>query len=93
MDERTAVFIFGLLLVPAIGWAIAVLAILRDVKMKGDELLMMHRKADEFGFGTGALTDMVNEQRRLTQNVVHYLKWAAEKLTGEVPPPPLDVGE
>lgn len=90
MTVEIALWILGLVLVPAVGWSLAILLILRDVKRTGDELLSMHRNPNGYGFGTINLSEMVEEQRRLTGAVVHYLKWAAEKITGEVPPPPLE---
>lgn len=92
MTQEVALAVLGFVLVPAVGWAIAVLVILRDVKRAGDELLAMHRNPNGYGFGTIEVRELVVENRRLVKNLIHYVGWAAEKLTGEKPPPPLEDG-
>jgi hypothetical protein len=93
VDAQTVLAWVGLLVVvvvPAIGWALAILRILRDVKRSTDELLRMHQDPNGAGFGTIALSQMVESNRRQATAVIHYLKWAAKHLTGIEPPPPLE---
>ncbi len=46
----------------------------------------MHRSPDEFGFGSGTTNHNIEENTRALKALIHYIKWMAEKQTGEKPP-------
>ena len=56
------------------------------------ELLQMHHEADKHGFGTKGTNEMVASIERTQKALIHYIRWGVEKMTGEVPPPPVDGG-
>lgn len=61
-------------------------AIRRDTS----ELLKMHKEPDEYGFGTGAQTKVIEDNTKAFQALTHYLIWFMKETTGKVPPPHLD---
>lgn len=89
-DIDTLMWILSAATLPLLGWGIHMTWLMMNVKRDTSELVKMHRKPDEYGFGTGVTNDIIQENTRAMQALVHYIRWLAEKQTGEIPPPPID---
>ena len=90
MTEQILLWIVGISLIPILGWSISIIVLLRDIKKTGDVLLAMHQDANGAGFGTVALSEAIAKQGRTTAALIHYVRWAVTRITGEEPPPPLE---
>lgn len=88
MTEETARWLIGVVVVPGLAWATAVIWLLRDIKKGTDKLLEMHENPDKYGFGSNHMTDVLEHLNITMGSMVHYLRWIAEQSTGKPPPPP-----
>ena len=87
----------GIIMLPGATALVSILWILRIIKAELSaghkaiiELLQMHHEADKHGFGTETTNEMLRQTNRTLRDVVYYMKWGVEKMTGESPPPPVD---
>ena len=71
MTAEIAMYAFGALLIPAVGWAIALQIQLLMMSWSIKELLDMHKQPDNTGFGTRKLETFV------TSNTIALDKLAA----------------
>ena len=92
-------WLLGIIIPAGIAWSTAVIWLLRDIKRQSDNLILMHKSADEHGFGTvdlgKELRDHIMEENLVFANMtkalhdlVHYVRWAAKQQAGQEPPPP-----
>ena len=89
MEVEVIKWVAGILIVPLIVFAFAILSILRDIKKSTDILIAMHNSPDVYGFGTKSIGDCMREMRDAFQDQSHYMKWMVAELTGKKPPPPV----
>ncbi len=90
-------WMIGVIMIPGGAALVSILWILRLIKAELGlghkaiiELLKMHHEADKHGFGSETTNLMLLETNRTLKDVVYYMKWGVEKMTGEKPPPPVD---
>ncbi len=88
MTVQTALWVFGLSVIPVIGFCFWLYVTMRDIKADTQDLMVMHQNPDAHGFGTNQLEKVIGNLATATNAMAHYTKWMAEKLTGETPPPP-----
>lgn len=91
-------WLIGVIMIPGGGALISILWILRIIKAEQSaqhkdivSLIGMHGEADKHGFGTVGTNEMVASIERTQKALIHYIKWGVEKMTGEAPPPYVDV--
>lgn len=68
----------------AVLWGVWIKWTIQQVLSNVAELLKMHKDPDEYGFGSGAITDLDDTINEL----IHYMKWDIRQRTGKEPPPP-----
>lgn len=87
MSPDIAMWVLGVGTLPVIGFCVHVFIVLRQVGIDTRRLIHMHEHADEYGFGTGKTNVVIEDNTRAMRQLVHYIRWMAEKQTGERPPP------
>lgn len=77
LTPAVALWVLGVLLVPAIGWALTVTVLLWGAKARQTEclgchaeMLKMHRNADEYGFGTVALRARLERDQEVFKRLI-----------------------
>ncbi len=96
MTLTVALWVLGVILLPAIGWAITMFVMTR-------RLLVMHDDPDKYGFGTVELRKkrlddsirietLIREHTAATRELNSYIRYWIKKTTGEAPPPPEPIG-
>ena len=91
--SETLLWIIGVAAVPTLGWAFLLHLMVWHCLQICRELLVMHKDADRYGFGTVTMTKLIEHQDRSLRALVHYVKWFVQKQTGEEPPPPSPVDD
>jgi hypothetical protein len=82
-------YIIGVTLLPLLGWGVHITWNLKKCLFILNTLLDMHNNADEHGFGTGGIKDVIEDNTRAIKALTHYITWSARQ-RGQDPPPPLD---
>ncbi|KKK67795.1 hypothetical protein LCGC14_2950510 [marine sediment metagenome] len=82
MTTDIALWVAGILLVPAILWAIHCTVTMNKVKKDVSSLVKMHRGTNE----------NLKENTRAIRSLTHYIKWFVTHQSGAEPPPPLEGG-
>lgn len=83
-----------------IGWASTMTYLITGVARETRKLVHMHEHADEYGFGTIAVRELMRTERervdlmmkdhnRTQKMLVYYIKWWIKEISGKEPPPPL----
>jgi len=89
MSMEVLLWICGATVIPLIGWGVHITWSLFEIRSITKELLDMHKRPDDYGFGTDKQTKVIEDNTRAMESLTHYIKWLAVK-QGETPPPPLD---
>ena len=89
MDQTTALWVLGVILVPSVSWAIRITFLITRIKDDMAKLLYMHENPENTGFGTVGFTHVIEENTKAIKALTHYVVWLA-KQTGSTPPPPLE---
>ena len=93
MTPEIALWAFGLGVVPALTWAVAVIWLLRDIKKTTDTLVVIAKGSrQELHSHIVTENEGFNDMARSLKALVHYVKWTAQEQTGKEPPPPVDLG-
>jgi len=58
------------------------------IDTKVNRILTINEDPERYGFGTKKSNQLIEENTRALKAMTHYIIWAAEKQTGERPPPP-----
>lgn len=88
MNAETATWVFGVALVPLLGWCIHITWHLQRCRDGVARLLNMHEHPEDYGFGTSRQTKVIEENTRAMRSLEHYIRWSLEKEHGMAPPPP-----
>jgi len=89
VSVETALWVLGGAVAPLIGWGCWVTIILTRMARESAQLLRMHERPDDFGFGTARTNRIIEDNTRAMTALTHYIKWLAKDQTGDTPPPPL----
>ncbi len=96
MTPDIALWILGASVAPLITWAVWHSYHAMTIRRNIDELLEMHRRPDDYGFGTEQCqTNLISQKTSIDDNtralreLTHYMRWFAEHATQQTPPPPL----
>ena len=90
MTPDVALWIAGAVASPALGWAIHLTILMTKQREDVRTLLEMHRKPDEYGFGTDRTNRIIEDNTRAMEALTHYIQWLINEQTGSPPPPPLN---
>lgn len=95
MTLENALWVAGILLLPAIGWGLRLTSVAKETRKNTEELLVMQGttiKALE-----GNQKQLMDNQRDIVRSsdradatlreLIHYVKWATKQQTGTTPPP------
>jgi len=85
-DISTFLWVAGVLLLPAVGWAVTNHISMKSLHSKIDRLTNMQeaRDADSASFKA-----VIQDNTRALKALTHYIRWAETQRTGQEPPPPL----
>ena len=100
---------FVAILAPAVAWAASMTVMMLGMKQRQshclkchDEMLKMHKNADQYGFGTVSLrakqehsetimARLIEDNTRAMKALTHYIVWFIKETTDKDPPPPIPV--
>lgn len=89
MELNTLLWLVGIGVLPALGFCVFMVSAVKEMRQDIKKLMYMHEHADKYGFGTVALTKVMERLTDAVEDMVHYNKWMAQHLTGEYPEPPV----
>lgn len=87
MTQEVMLWVLGALLAPTLAWAIHTTWMIGRIREENSELLKMHKKPDEYGFGTAQQNIIITDNTRAMRELAHYIRWMTKHQTGEEPPP------
>ena len=87
MTIEVFLWVFGLSILPAIGWAIHTTWENKKILYSVEKLVHMHEKPDEFGFGTGGIKEVIQDNTRAVKALTHYIVWVSQQQGHGAPPP------
>lgn len=87
-DETFFLKAAGLILLPAIAWAIRMSWMTKSTNSKVSRLLNMHEDPDKYGFGTVETNKVIEANTAVMNKLSHYVEWEIENRTGKKAPPP-----
>lgn len=86
-SQEVLLWVMGATIVPLIGWAVFMSNLACQTRKDCSKLVEMHEKPDDYGFGTIKTSQQLLDNTRAVAQLTHYIKWFAEKSTGEKAPP------
>ena len=82
MSIETALYVMGLLFLPAAG---ALIYIVQGTK----RLVQMHEHPETTGFGTVGMRELIADNTRAMRDLAHYIEWLSKQMGHGEPPPRL----
>lgn len=90
MSHEIFLYIFGAALVPLVGWTFSLTRKVDALLETGKRLIHMHEHADEYGFGTRNVSQVIEDNTKAMRELSHYVQWwIRHQNGGQSPPPPL----
>lgn len=88
---ETALWIFGMILIPTVGWAIHMTILALNACRLAKEAVTMLSSRNGIPAASAAQTAIlsaVQDNVRAINALTHYVKWHCEEMSGKKPPPP-----